>query len=137
MNPRFIFDSCYDAYREAWAHAYLKGGMKALDASAFKRTTWRPDNKPRIVDFIADFSLAGCEALKREGHASRLIFFRMYCLGQAPWKAACRNVGISEFTGADWLDEIRAIVGKELLARGIYPTKKYFLEPIARHGEGL
>ena len=128
MNAATVFDICHSAYRQAYAEVYEKCGMKALDASAFKKTSWRPDKKPRVVDFLADFSLAGREALRRESKNSRLIFFEMYCLGGAPWKASCRNAGISEITGADWLDEIRLIVGVELVARGIYPVRGYFLE---------
>jgi hypothetical protein len=128
VNISFIFDVCYDTYRQAWAEVYEKCGMKAMDASAFKRTTWRPDNRPRAVDFLADFAMAGREALAREAKDSRKVFFEMYHLGGASWRACCRNAGINELTGADRLDEIRVIVGKELLARGIYPVRKYFLE---------
>lgn len=135
VNTQFIFDVCHDAYRHAWAEVYEKCGMKAIDAGAFKNTTWRPDNKPRMVDYLADFSMAGRAALQRADKHSRLVFFEMYCLGQASWRRACRNVGINELTGANWLDEIRTIVGEELLARGVYPVRNYFLEPISYNSE--
>ena len=133
MNAGYVFDVCSSAYRQAWAEVYEKCGMKALDAGAFKKTTWRPDKKPRVVDFLADFALAGRAALEREGGHSRLILFEMYCLGGAPWKRTCRIVGISELTGAEWLEEIKGIVGMELVARGIYPVRRYFLEQTAEY----
>jgi hypothetical protein len=64
--------------------------------------------------------------------ASRMVMFRMYYLGGADYQAARRNLGISEFTWADWAEEIRAKVGKELASAGVFPPSKYFHVMTAR-----
>jgi hypothetical protein len=58
--------------------------------------------------------------------ASRLAMFRVYYLGGAEYPAARRHLGISEFTWADWAEEIRRRVGGELARAGIFPPSKYF-----------
>ena len=60
--------------------------------------------------------------------ASRLALFRVYYLGGADFQAARRHLGISEFTWADWAEEIRRRVGKELMRAGLFPPSKYFQE---------
>jgi transposase len=60
--------------------------------------------------------------------ASRLAMFRVYYLGGADYQAARRHLGISEFTWADWAEEIRRRVGGELTRAGIFPPSKYFRE---------
>ena len=63
-----------------------------------------------------------------EFRASRLALFRIYYLGGADFQAARRHLGISEFTWADWAEEIRRRVGKELVRAGMFPPSKYFQE---------
>jgi hypothetical protein len=58
--------------------------------------------------------------------ASRMVMFRMYYLGGAEYQAARRHLGISELTWADWAEEIRTRVGKELSRTGVFPPSKYF-----------
>jgi hypothetical protein len=115
---------------------------------------WRPDLRPRLVEYVADFARAGERALSsperekgRDGHglfatdntrnagqgrsrkfprASRLILFRMYYLGGAEYHAARRVLGISERTWSDWAEEIRRRVGDELIRAGMYPPGRYF-----------
>jgi hypothetical protein len=60
--------------------------------------------------------------------ASRLALFRVYYLGGADYQAARRHLGISEFTWADWAEEIRRVVGRELANAGVFPPSKYFRE---------
>jgi hypothetical protein len=60
--------------------------------------------------------------------ASRLALFRVYYLGGADYQAARRHLGISEFTWADWTEEIRRVVGRELASAGVFPPSKYFRE---------
>jgi transposase len=52
--------------------------------------------------------------------------FRVYYLGGANYNAARRHLGISEFTWADWADEIRRRVGRELTRAGVFPPSRYF-----------
>ena len=58
--------------------------------------------------------------------ASRMVMFRVFYLGGAEYQAARRHLGISELTWADWADEIRARVGRELASAGVFPPSKYF-----------
>ena len=60
--------------------------------------------------------------------ASRMAMFRVYYLGGAEYQLARRHLGISEFTWADWAEEIRRLVGQELVRGGVFPPSKYFRE---------
>ncbi len=64
--------------------------------------------------------------------ASRMAMFRVYYLGGAEYQAARRHLGISEFTWADWSEEIRRVVGSELARAGVFPPSKYFREFAAK-----
>ena len=64
--------------------------------------------------------------------ASRMAMFRVYYLGGAEYQAARRHLGISELTWADWAEEIRTRVGRELASSGVFPPSKYFREMTAR-----
>jgi hypothetical protein len=59
---------------------------------------------------------------------SRLAMFRLYYLGGAEFLVARRHMGISEFTWADWAEEIRGRVGRELTRVGLFPPARYFRE---------
>jgi hypothetical protein len=72
------------------------------------------------------------DAPRRGLRASRLILFRMYYLGGAEYHAARMTLGISERTWADWADEIRELVGRELLRSGMCPPSAYFRESTAQ-----
>jgi hypothetical protein len=58
--------------------------------------------------------------------ASRMAMFRLFYLGGAEYQAARRHLGISELTWADWSEEIRTRVGRELASAGVFPPSKYF-----------
>jgi hypothetical protein len=64
--------------------------------------------------------------------ASRMAMFRVYYLGGADYQAARRHLGISELTWADWAEEIRRRVGRELTRAGVFPPSKYFRETTAK-----
>ena len=147
-NDAFVI--CHEIYRAA---RELVGSRVAttqlLSPSKF---LWRPDLRPRLVEYVADFARAGERALSspdgekgRDGlfapdntrnaglgrsrkfpSASRLILFRMYYLGGAEYRAARRVLGISERTWSDWAEEIRRRVGDELIRAGMYPPGRYF-----------
>jgi hypothetical protein len=63
---------------------------------------------------------------------SRLVMFRVYYLGGAEYQLARRHLGISELTWADWAEEIRRRVGRELARAGVFPPSKYFGEATAK-----
>jgi hypothetical protein len=73
-------------------------------------------------------SQGGLRASPSQGplRASRMVMFRVFYLGGAEYAAARRHLGISELTWADWADEIRARVGRELASAGVFPPSKYF-----------
>jgi len=61
-----------------------------------------------------------------------MAMFRVYYLGGAEYQAARRHLGISELTWADWAEEIRRLVGRELTRAGVFPPSKYFRETTAK-----
>jgi hypothetical protein len=63
--------------------------------------------------------------------AHLLVMFRVYYLGGAEYSAARRHMGISEITWADWCEEMRGTVGKELMRAGVFPPARYFRESTA------
>jgi hypothetical protein len=71
----------------------------------------------------------GCSTV---GLASRMAMFRVYYLGGAEYSAARRHLGISEITWADWAEEIRGRVGRELTRSGVFPPARYFRETTAK-----
>ncbi len=127
MRPADAFDICHEVYVNARQVLDLK--LSTLHPEASSKYLWRPDVRPRLAEFVADFALAGRRALASPRLASRLVLFRLYYLGGAEYHCARGQLGISELTWANWADEIRDRVGRELLRAGLFPPGKYFLEP--------
>ena len=134
MRPRDAFAICHEIYEVA--RELVNGRVPTTQVELPSKFLWRPDLHPRLVEYLADFARAGERALegrKRQPRSSsRLILFRMYFLGGAEYEAARRTMGISERTWADWADEIRDVVGRELLRAGICPPARYFRETSPR-----
>jgi hypothetical protein len=65
-------------------------------------------------------------ASEGQPRASRMAMFRVFYLGGAEYQAARRHLGISELTWADWSEDIRTRVGRELASAGVFPPSKYF-----------
>jgi hypothetical protein len=142
MLATFAFDVCHDVYRAAREAIDLKIPTLSLESSG--KYTWHPDRMPRLGEYVCDFARAGERALGDPGRvraspscvrtspsfvrASRMAMFRVYYLGGADYQAARRHLGISELTWADWSDEIRTRVGRELTRAGVFPPSKYFRE---------
>ena len=74
-----------------------------------------------------DFALTGKSALEGPDWASRIVLFRLYYLGLAPYENARDFLGLSETTWVNWTEQIRHRCGKELLSRGMFPPRKYFV----------
>jgi hypothetical protein len=131
LKPRFCFDVCWDAYRNARANT--NGGLRAIDVTEFRgRHNWRPRIFPVLQDFCADFDLAGRRALADPHFASRLVLFRVYYVGLAEYENARAFLGIGELTWVAWTEQIRTLVGQELQRTGVFPVPKYFREPFFR-----
>jgi len=154
MLATFAFDVCHDVYQAAREVIDTKIATVSLESSG--KYLWHPDRLPRLAEYVADFARAGERALGGEDcrgriksrqaeacptwgrvsqnslRASRMAMFRVYYLGGAEYQAARRHLGISELTWADWAEEIRGRVGKELASVGVFPPSKYFHEMSAR-----
>jgi hypothetical protein len=149
MLATFAFDVCHDVYRAA--REAIDSKIPTLNAEASGKYQWRPDRLPRLGEYVCDFARAGERALgfnsfdgKSKGKqaeacstlrpfkASRMAMFRVYYLGGADYHAARRHLGISELTWADWAEEIRRLVGREMIRTGVFPPSKYFRETTAK-----
>jgi hypothetical protein len=90
---------------------------------------WRPDFRPRMNEFVADFALAGKAALDGPDLASRAVLFRLYYVGLMPYERARNFLGLSELNWVTWTEEIRRRCGKEMLRRGMFPRAATSLKP--------
>ena len=144
MLATFAFDVCHEVYRAAREVIDTKIPTLSLESSG--KYAWHPDRLPRLGEYVCDFARAGERALgdsrgtfSRRGtchssglaaaartRASRMVMFRVYYLGGADYQAARRHLGSSELTWADWAEEIRTRVGRELARSGVFPPSKYF-----------
>lgn len=168
MKPGVAFDVCHEVY--AAAREIVHSRMPTMQMDRASKFLWRPDLKPRLVEYVADFALAGARALgddepprfsrerqaqptpggrdgaevqkasrelakkwnvkhrSRELRASRLVLFRLYYVGGADYDKARGLLGLSETSWAQWTEEIRKRVGRELLGAGMFPPSRYFRE---------
>jgi hypothetical protein len=126
VKPELAFDVCWEVYKGAKEVLEAKRGISALKFEEATKFAWRPDNRPRLNEWVADFALAGKAALEGPEWASRMVLFRVYYLGLAPYDKARHFVGLSERSWVNWTEEIRRHCGQELLRRGMFPPRKYF-----------
>lgn len=135
MKPCDAFAICHEIY--VVARELVDERLSTTQLQSTSKFLWRPDRHPRLVEYVADFARAGERALTETAgtrppqkplRASRMILFRMHYLGGAEYETARRMLGISEITWADWVDEIRDRVGRELLRAGMFPPGRYFRE---------
>ena len=126
VKPELAFDVCWDVYRSAREVLEARRGLAALDLKEATKFLWRPDLRARLNEWVADFALAGQAALDGPELASRMVLFRLYYLGLAPYENARHFLGLSERAWVDWSEEVRRRCGKELLRRGMFPPRKYF-----------
>jgi hypothetical protein len=126
VKPELAFDVCWEVYRGAREVLEAKRGMSAMDWKEATKFLWRPDFRPRLAEWVADFALAGQAALERPDRASRMVLFRLYYLGLAPYENTRHFLGVSEHSWVNWSEEVRRRCGKELLRRGMFPPRKYF-----------
>jgi hypothetical protein len=78
-------------YRGAREVLEAKRGMSAMDWKEATKYLWRPDFRPRLNEWVADFALAGQAALDGPDWASRMVMFRLYYLGVARYGRKCRS----------------------------------------------
>ena len=143
-NDAFLV--CHEIYMAA--RELVNSRVPTTQLQSASKFLWRPDLRPRLVEYVADFARCGERALEADGgcrapkgrgnhgafgvkkvpRASRLILFRMYYLGGAEYEAARLLLGLSERTWSDWAEEIRQRVGAELIRAHMYPPARYFRE---------
>ena len=128
VKPELAFDVCWEVYRNAREVLETKRSVAALNWKEATKYLWRPDIRPRLGEWVADFTLAGQEALDGPHWASRMVLFRLYYLGLAPYDKVRHFLGLSEYSWVKWSEEIRHRCGKELLRRGMFPPRRYFRE---------
>lgn len=128
VKPELAFDVCWDVYRGAREVLENKHGVCALNWEDATKFLWRPDFRPRLNEFVADFALAGKAALDSPDQASRMLLFRLYYLGLAPYPRVRHFLGLSEPNWVTWTEQIRRRCGQELLHRHMFPPRKYFSE---------
>ena len=126
VRPWLAFDVCWDVYRSAREVLETKRGVSAHNWKDSEKYLWRPDIRPKLHEWVADFTLAGQAALDGPEWASRMVMFRLYYLGLVPYEKARHFLGLSEHNWVNWSEEIRHRCGKELLWRGMFPPRKYF-----------
>jgi hypothetical protein len=126
VKPELAFDVCWEVYRGAREVLEAKRGISALKPEDCGKYLWRPDFRPRLNEWVADFALAGQAALDGPERASRMVMFRLYYLGLAPYERARHFLGLSERAWVDWSEDVRQRCGRELLRRGMFPPRKYF-----------
>ncbi len=126
VKPELAFDVCWEVYRSAREVLESKRGMAALNWKHMQKYLWRPDFRPRLNEWVADFALAGQTALDGPEWASRMVMFRLYYLGLAPYETTRHFLGLSEHSWVNWSEEIRRRCGKVLLRRRMFPPRKYF-----------
>ncbi len=126
IKPEFAFDVCWEVYKAARETLESKRGIAALNWEVSGKYEWRPDIRPKLKDWVADFALAGQAALADPERASRMVLFRLYYLGLMPYDGARHFMGLTEFTWGNWTDDVRRRCGVELLRREMFPPRKYF-----------
>ena len=126
VKPELAFDVCWEVYRSAREVLESKRVVCALNWEDATKFLWRPDIRPRLNEYVADFALAGKAALDSPEHASRMVLFRLYYLGLAPYDNARHFLGLSEQSWVSWSEEVRRRCGRELLSRGMFPPRRYF-----------
>ena len=129
IKAEFAFDVCWEVYRGAREVLETKRGVSALDVVEATKFLWRPDIRPHLNEYVADFALAGQAVLDGPEWASRLILFRVHYLALAPYEQARHFLGLSEWSWCRWTEQVRQRCGKECLRRGLFPPRRYFQEP--------
>ncbi len=125
MKPATAFDICHEVYQTA--REVVDSRMSTLQMTHASKFIWRPELRPRMVEYVADFARAGERVLS----PSRLILFRLYYLGGCEYQRARQRMGLSEQGWVNWTEQIRRDVGRELLRARIFPPAAYFREVCA------
>ncbi len=58
VKPEMAFDVCWEVYRGAREVLEAKRGVAALNWEKEVKFTWKPELRPKLKDWVADFALA-------------------------------------------------------------------------------
>ena len=131
MLTTFAFDVCLDVYKSISTSI---ASIPVVSAEHMGDGLWRPHTRPRMLDYTADFAIAGRSALDRPGRRKLLPLFDLFYMGGGDYIPCRRVLGISEITWSDWCGEISRHVGEELLRRKIFPPARYFNGELDKEG---
>jgi hypothetical protein len=126
VKPELAFDVCWEVYRGAREVLETKRGISALNWKATGKFLWRPDFRPRLNEWVADFALADRRRSTDQTGLRARSCSAAITWGLAPYENARHFLGLSERSSVNWLEEIRHRCGKELLRRGMFPPRRYF-----------
>ena len=132
MDPAEIFDVTLRRVRECQAIA--EGLRAATMIWAPTGGTRRVGN--RVAEFVAEFALAGRQALGRNPRwRARAELFRLYYAEGRPYSQAREDLAqflkvdkLSPGTFDFWAAEIKKAVAPEIRRRGLFPPRLYFGE---------
>src|SRR5260370_31054355 len=101
MKPEFACDICWEIYKGAREVLETKRGLYAFElSSSNEKYLWRPDLRPRLSEYVADFALAGAAALDAPRWSSRLVLFHVYYLAGADYHRTLQFVGLSAYSSS-------------------------------------
>jgi hypothetical protein len=126
VKAELAFDVCWEVYRNAHNVLETKRGISALNLKDTGKFLWRPDYRARLNEWVADFSLAGHAALEGPEWASRLVLFRLYYLGLAPYERARHFLGLSERGWVKLVGRNSHALRKRVVTPTMFPPRKYF-----------
>src|SRR5260370_8805767 len=114
VKPELAFDVCWEVCRGARGVVETKRGISALNWKDTGKFLWRPDFRPRLNEWVADFALAGQAALDGPDWASRMVLFRIYYLGLAPYENPRHFLGLRRPRWGNLTGQIPHPCGQEL-----------------------
>lgn len=124
MKPQYVFDICHQRYRGM--RDFLGGRIGAVDLeSPSSGYHWRPE-RPRALEYVADFERAGQRALWRPEWKGRMRLFELYFCKAVEYRRAMVLIGVPEGTFDWWTQEVKKTVGRELGRAGLFPPTAYF-----------
>jgi hypothetical protein len=121
-----MFDVCHRRY--VFCKSRMENQAAIINPAASAKHGNKPDNSPKVAEYVADFQLAGDAALCRTTWLPRRQLFRVYYCELVEYREAIRQLRVKPGTFDRWMWEVRRTVGRELARRGIYPPHSYFKE---------
>lgn len=126
LKPREMFEICHELYERLQPVKAKIGSINPESSVKVHAVGLKGDGHMRILEYLADFELAGRRALAHK--PNQLKVFSLYHCRLIPYKRAVKQLRLKE-SSFDWqVDVIKREVGKELVRTGIFPPNAYFNE---------